>query len=105
IFDSVGKVSIAYNTFTFTHNLVNGPLYHELASMPGVILADPLFVDRANGDFRLRMDSPAIDAGIAVDGFLTDIDGAPRPVKSIEWEERGDGSGTDIGAYEFQMPI
>jgi len=54
---------------------------------------DPRFVDLANGDYRLRSDSPAIDAGAgAVSAIVaTDITGAPRP----------QGSAWDIGAYEY----
>ena len=40
----------------------------------GDVLADPLFVDAANGDFHLRAGSPCIGAGV---------------------------NGSDIGAYGF----
>lgn len=52
---------------------------------------DPKFVDAANGNFRLQVDSPAIDAGIAFPGFNTDIDSTVRPQIG----------GWDIGAHEF----
>jgi hypothetical protein len=53
----------------------------------------PLFVDAANGDFRLQPHSPCINAGHnAYVTTSTDLDGSPRIV-----------SGTvDIGAYEYQ---
>jgi len=57
---------------------------------PNSIVADPLFVDPDNGDFRLQADSPAIDAGVDV-GLLKDFDGNPIPY----------GSAPDIGAYEY----
>ncbi len=51
-----------------------------------------LFVDTLNGDFRLRANSPAIDAGFDMSskGLSFDIDNLPRP----------SGNGYDIGAFE-----
>jgi hypothetical protein len=56
----------------------------------GNILADPKFVDPANGDFHLQAASPAIDAGTPTGAPATDFDG----------HARSDGH-IDIGAYEF----
>ena len=55
---------------------------------------DPLFVDRTNADYRLQPNSPAKDAGIPIQGWenAKDKDGFPRP----------QGSGWDIGAYEYK---
>jgi hypothetical protein len=60
---------------------------------PGMINADPLFVDSANHDFHLTYNSPCRDAGDnSVVTELYDFEGDPR----IAW------SGTvDIGADEF----
>ncbi len=63
-----------------------------LMSGTGNISSDPLFVDAANGDYRLELDSPCIDAGsdAYVDGS-TDLLGNPR----IQ------GASVDMGAYEI----
>ncbi|WP_080056583.1 choice-of-anchor Q domain-containing protein [Spirosoma aerolatum] len=62
---------------------------------PGIgnLNSDPLFIDPANGNFRLQPTSPAINAGSPdiTDLLPTDIAGNPR----IQ------GNRVDMGAYEF----
>ncbi len=60
----------------------------------GNIDADPLFVDAASGNLRLKDGSPAIDAGnnaAVPPGVTTDLDGNPR----IDYI-------VDMGAFEYQ---
>jgi hypothetical protein len=58
----------------------------------GNIDADPLFV--GGGDYHLKTGSPCIDTGTSVGAPAYDIDGLPRP----------QGSGYDMGAYEYDGP-
>jgi len=57
----------------------------------GNIDSDPLFLDVSGGDFRLQADSLCIDAGTDINMPDDDIQGIPRP----------QGSGYDMGAYEY----
>lgn len=65
---------------------------HKMSN--NVLNTDPGFVEYrpgGGGDYHLRAHSPAIDRGTAVDAPNTDFEGRERP----------QGSGYDIGAYEF----
>jgi hypothetical protein len=56
----------------------------------------PLFVDQANGDFRLQLTSPCINAGNNAYGVgATDLDGNLRII----------GGTLDMGAYEYQTVV
>ncbi|MEY2445338.1 MAG: hypothetical protein QOE00_1918 [Ilumatobacteraceae bacterium] len=59
-----------------------------LGTTPETIVADPRFVDPANGDFRLLATSPGIDKG-GLTGYTTDLQGNPAS-----------NGAPDIGAYE-----
>jgi len=71
-----GGVDLLLSGSTASHNLFS---------------TDPRFVDENNGDFRLKSDSPAIDAAQPIATFNTDIEGKRRLDNS--W---------DIGAYELE---
>jgi hypothetical protein len=55
-------------------------------------IGDPMFVDPANRNFRLKTGSPLIDKGAAL-GYAADSDGTPIP----------QGSAPDIGAFEYEQ--
>ena len=73
---------------TFTHNLIDNPV--DYAGASDNLLFDPLFLDRANGDYRLNVLSQAIDVGAEVADVTDDFVGAARP----------QGLAADLGAYE-----
>jgi parallel beta-helix repeat protein len=69
----------------------------HLMSDPGLyysgnkVCSDPGLVAPAQGDFRLKADSPLIDSGVPLAEVTRDRDGNPRP----------NGRAPDIGAYEY----
>lgn len=75
-------------------------LAHEVASLPlraDIVAGDPLFIDPANGDFRLDEGSPAVDfSNLGSGGF--DLDGEPRGFNDPDAENRF--GPRDLGAYE-----
>ena len=76
----------------------------------GVIDADPMFVDRLGGDYRLRSGSPCIDSGanaFILFGSVIDLDGNARRVDDPFVTDTGQGKSpvVDMGAYEFQALV
>ena len=55
------------------------------------VYTDPKFVNLAGQDYQLQSDSPAINSGITIGSVTTDKIGTSRP----------QGSGYDMGAYEY----
>jgi len=89
---------IIVSTWTLRSNVVFGNTqdYFGLPDPTGTdgnLRADPQFVNRQAGDYRLCATSPLIDAGddMYVSEGDTDLDGLPRIA----------GEHVDIGAYEF----
>lgn len=52
---------------------------------------NPLLTNVSANNFRLQPNSPSIDKGIIISSFVKDIEGTSRP----------QGSGYDLGAYEY----
>jgi hypothetical protein len=70
----------------------------EFTDLGGHSFSDPLFVDAANGDYRLQANSPCVDAGnnaLIPVGITTDLLGNPRI----------SGAHVDMGAYETVIPV
>ncbi|HEY5043880.1 MAG TPA: choice-of-anchor Q domain-containing protein [Verrucomicrobiae bacterium] len=66
-----------------------------LPSGIGNITNEPVFMDMANGNYRLQSNSPCINSGNnSYISVTNDLDGNPRIV----------GGTVDIGAYEYQTP-
>ncbi len=86
---AAGQISIADGSAcSFTSNV----MFPQQPSIQDNIIADPLFVDFAGGDFRVTADSPAVGSADPEASISTDHDflGAGRP----------QGDATDIGAFE-----
>ena len=66
--------------------------------------AFPEFYDPDSGDFRLKSNSPCIDAGGYTSYVIKDILGNSRGFDGVA-EYRGDGSDYDIGAYEYYVSV
>lgn len=81
---------IRYNDEIITVAAFNSYNGNNQDIMSGNVVGDPLFVDAANGDFRLQSGSPAINNGINV-GLTKDYVGMTVP----------QGTAPDIGAYEY----
>lgn len=101
VFDNGGyglaEIGLSGTHDRFANNLVHGnrAAFDVRTSAPpsGTIDADPRFVRYArdgSGDYRLRRDSPCVDAGTQAGAPADDYDGRARPR----------GRGIDVGAFE-----
>lgn len=94
-FNGVGAGTQLWNTILWNDGT---PYGSSGASLTDILTVDPKFVDSAGGNYRLLIDSLAINAAYnnVPDGaYPTDRDGVARPYT-------GDGVAVaDIGAYEY----
>jgi hypothetical protein len=82
-----GSLDHSHNLFHGFTAPLSGALTHE-----SEMTKDPLFVNAAGGDFHLDVASPAINAGVDLQGQVSvDIDGNLRPSHAAY----------ELGAYEF----
>jgi hypothetical protein len=103
-----GAYGVLNNCIVFFNSAPNQPNYDSTSSLnyccttpqpsqgAGNVTLDPLFLDRAAGDFRLQAASPCINAG--------NILNAPAGV-DLEGSARVVGPTVDIGAYEFHGSV
>jgi hypothetical protein len=93
------KAVVRNNIFAGKGTICNWPT----AVLEGNFAGDPLFVNPAEWDYRLKKGSPCIDKG-ADPGKAGEVDLRPvfQYVHSCKQEKRPDDGKIDVGAYEFK---
>ncbi len=96
IYNSIIYSSDPYVDGLFSSGIFNSCGYGLINGINGNITNSPLFVDVANGDFRLQTNSPCINWGNnSYVTNATDLAGNPRIIEGT----------VDMGAYEYQGTI
>ncbi|MDC3390559.1 leucine-rich repeat domain-containing protein, partial [Flavobacteriales bacterium] len=95
-FTAAQYTSITINNSCISNVFTLGSSINTFYGANNIDLA-PLFIDTANGDYRLSNFSPCIGAGLDTSNVpITDLDGNLRPNPA--------GSSPDMGAYENSLP-
>ena len=82
------------------NNAINtNQIMGRFAAATNVMAVTPLFVNAAGGDFQLRADSPAINAGVTNFAPTNDLAGLSRPLRGYYATNRL----IDLGAYEYNL--
>ncbi|WP_052345554.1 PKD domain-containing protein [Alkaliflexus imshenetskii] len=91
------QITNASNAFIYNSCIMNGSSL-AAAAYVDCTEEDPMFVDAEIGDFRLKAESPLIDAG------TQEIPNNLFPEVDIAQNRRAMGKNVDIGAYEHIEP-
>ncbi len=112
--DSAGEVLNEAGSIPILHYILVQGGCPAAALCDHLLAQDPQFIQLPGGgnagDFRLKLNSPAIDAGdntILPPGATVDLNGAPRFVDNPFIPNSGNGAPpvVDLGAYEAQQPV
>jgi hypothetical protein len=92
--DRIGGIFDNYNYPVFINNCLPDYTFanHTFTDGGGNIVADPMFVDAAGGDFNLLPGSPCIDSGVVFDDM---------PVFDAHYNRRMTYGVPDMGALEY----
>ncbi|WP_370519608.1 choice-of-anchor Q domain-containing protein [Paludibacter sp. 221] len=90
-----GRVSGSASYVTYTHSLVE--LAKTIDGVNVISNVDPMFVDRAGGNYRLLFESPAIDLGQKALYPGLDL----LTTRELSGKPRVGGLEIDLGAYEY----
>lgn len=104
IIDQPGNLTLAYSGSGGTSLVVANVLASDVTTLPAdpsIISGDPSFIDAANGNFRLRQYSLAVDFAPPVVGDDRDLDNQPRD-QDLAGVPNLFGV-RDLGAYERQI--